>query len=193
VVIQPQFRGSEGWGSRLARAGDAQWGKAMQDDNDDAAKWLVAQRLADPQRIALFGYSYGGYAAFVAAIRPNGLYQCSVAGAGVAEIKNFQGETYDDRFLREYQRPTIDGLDPLPNAKTASIPIFVYHGDRDQTVPVTESRRFVSALKAAGKPHRYLEIKDMGHQYQLMTADMLETQLTEIDKYLTTDCGPGGL
>jgi len=193
VVIQPQFRGSEEWGSKLARAGDAQWGKTMQDDNDDAAKYLIAQKLAAPDRIALFGYSYGGYAAFVAAIRPNGLYQCSVAGAGVAEIKRFQGETYNNRFLREYQRPTIDGLDPLSNAKNASIPIFVYHGDRDQTVEVEESRRFVGALKAAGKTYKYLEIKDMGHQYNLMTPDMLETQLVEIEKYLKTDCGPGGL
>ncbi len=193
VVIQPQFRGSEGWGSKLARAGDAQWGKTMQDDNDDAAKYLIDQKLAAPDRIALFGYSYGGYAAYAAAIRPNGLYQCSIAGAGVAEIKRFQGETYNDRFLREYQRPTIDGLDPLPNAKNVSIPIFVYHGDRDQTVEVEESRRFVAALKAAGKTYKYLEIKDMGHQYNFMTPDMLETQLVEIEKYLKTDCGPGGL
>lgn len=193
VVIQPQFRGSEGWGSRLARAGDAQWGMAMQDDNDDAAKYLIDQKLAAPDRIALFGYSYGGYAAFAAAIRPNGLYQCSIAGAGVAEIKRFQGETYNDRFLREYQRPTIDGLDPLPNAKNVSIPIFVYHGDRDQTVEVEESRRFVGALKAAGKTYKYLEIKDMGHQYTFMTPEMLETQLLEIEKYLKSDCGPGGL
>lgn len=193
VVIQPQFRGSEEWGSKLARAGDAQWGLAMQDDNDDAAKYLIDQKLAAPDRIALFGYSYGGYAAFAAAIRPNGLYQCSIAGAGVAEIKRFQGETYNDRFLREYQRPTIDGLDPLPNARKVSIPIFVYHGDRDQTVEVEESRRFVAALKAADKPYKYLEIKDMGHQYTFMTPDMLETQLVEIEKYLKTDCGPGGL
>lgn len=193
VVIQPQFRGSVGWGTKLARAGDAEWGKKMQDDNDDAAKWLIDQKLAAPDRIALFGYSYGGYAAFVAAIRPNGLYQCSIAGAGVAEIARFQGETYDNRFLREYQRPTIDGLDPLSNAKSVSIPIFVYHGDRDQTVQVDESRKFVNALKAAGKTYKYLEIKDMGHQYNLMTPAMIETQLVEIEKYLKTDCGPGGL
>ena len=111
----------------------------------------------------------------------------------MAEIKRFQGETYNDRFLREYQRPTIDGLDPLPNAKNVSIPIFVYHGDRDQTVEVEESRRFVAALKAAGKTYKYLEIKDMGHQYNFMTPEMLETQLVEIEKYLKTDCGPGGL
>ncbi|HWA62687.1 MAG TPA: prolyl oligopeptidase family serine peptidase [Caulobacteraceae bacterium] len=193
VVIQPQFRGSEGWGQKLWRAGDREWGQKMQDDNDDAAKWLIDQHLADPRRIAFFGYSYGGYAAFAAAIRPNGLYQCSIAGAGVADIRNFQGETYNDRFLREYQRPSIEGLNVLQHAREASIPVFIYNGDRDQTVDPSESHHFRDALKAAGKPYRYLEIKDMGHQYVTMTPADLELQLTEIEKFLKTDCKPGGL
>jgi dipeptidyl aminopeptidase/acylaminoacyl peptidase len=193
VVIQPQFRGSVGWGEKLARAGDAQWGKTMQDDNDDAAKWLIAQGYAKPDRIALFGYSYGGYAGYLAAIRPNGLYQCSIAAAGVAQIKRFQGETYDNRFLREYQRPTIDGVDPLSNASQVSIPIFIYHGDRDQIVEIEESRRFVAALKAAGKTYKYLEIPDMGHTFDTWQSKDGELQLLEIEKYLKNDCGPGGL
>lgn len=193
VVIQPQFRGSVGWGEKLARAGDAQWGKTMQDDNDDAAKWLVAQGYADKSRMALFGYSYGGYTGYLAAIRPNGLYQCSVSGAGVAQIKRFQGETYDNRFLREFQRPTIDGVDPLSNVDKVSIPIFVYHGDRDQTVKIEESRKFVAALKAAGKPFKYLEIPDMGHQFNKWGPTDGETQLLQIEEFFKTDCRPGGL
>jgi dipeptidyl aminopeptidase/acylaminoacyl peptidase len=193
VVIQPQFRGSVGWGEKLARAGDAQWGKTMQDDNDDAAKWLVVQGYADKNRMALFGYSYGGYTGYLAAIRPNGLYQCSVAGAGVAQIKRFQGETYDNRFLREYQRPTIDGVDPLSNVDKVSIPIFVYHGDRDQVVIIEESRKFVAALKAAGKSHKYLELPDMGHTFNTWGTKDGETQLLEIEKFFKTECKPGGL
>jgi len=193
VVILPQFRGSVGWGEKLARAGDAQWGKTMQDDNDDAAKWLVSQGYADKNRMALFGYSYGGYTGYLAAIRPNGLYQCSVAGAGVAQIKRFQGETYDNRFLRELQRPTIDGVDPLSNVDKVSIPIFVYHGDRDQVVKVDESRKFVAALEALGKPHRYLEIPDMGHTFDTWGPKDGETQLLEIEKFFKTECKPGGL
>jgi hypothetical protein len=88
AVLQPQFRGSQGWGQKLWRAGDAEWGQKMQDDLDDGAKWLVAQRVASPERIAVHGYSYGGYAAYAAAVRPNGLYQCSIAGAGVARIEH---------------------------------------------------------------------------------------------------------
>lgn len=193
VVIQPQFRGSLGWGEKLVRAGDAQWGKTMQDDNDDAAKWLVDQGYADRNRMALFGYSYGGYAGFMAAIRPNGLYQCSVAGAGVAQLKRFQGQTNDNRFQREFQRPTIDGVDPLSNADKVSIPIFVYHGDRDQVVVIEESRKFVAALKAAGKPHRYLELPDMGHTFNTWGPKDGETQLLEIEKFFKTECKPSGL
>ena len=193
VVIQPQFRGSEGWGDKVIRAGDRQWGLAMQDDNDDAAKYLISQGLAAPDRIALFGYSYGGYAAMAASIRPNGLYQCAVSGAGAAEIKRIQNQTNENRFLREFQRPTIGGLDVLSNASKASIPIFVYHGDRDRIVDIAESERFVAALKAAGRPYRYLPIKDMGHTYNTMTPAHIETQLVEIEKYLANECGPGGL
>ncbi|MEY4250166.1 MAG: hypothetical protein RJA87_1799 [Pseudomonadota bacterium] len=193
VVIQPQFRGSDGWGDKLNRAGDRQWGLAMQDDNDDAAKWLVDQGYADKNRMALFGYSYGGYAGFVAAIRPNGLYQCSVAGAGLSEIRKFQGLTSEGRFQREYQRPSVDGLDPLSNVDKVSIPIFVYHGDRDRIVDIDQSRKFVAALKAAGKPHKYLEMPDMGHTFDTFGPKDGETQLLEIEKFFKTECKPGGL
>lgn len=193
VVIQPQFRGSDGWGDKLNRAGDRQWGLAMQDDNDDAAKWLVDQGYADKNRMALFGYSYGGYAGFVAAIRPNGLYQCSVAGAGLSEIRKFQGLTSEGRFQREYQRPSVDGLDPLSNVDKVSIPIFVYHGDRDRIVDIDQSRKFVAALKAAGKPHKYLEMPDMGHTFVTFGPKDGETQLLEIEKFFKTECKPGGL
>lgn len=193
VVIQPQFRGSDGWGHKLNHTGDAQWGQAMQDDKDDAATWLVSQGYADKNRMALFGYSYGGYAGFVASIRPNGLYQCSVAGAGLSEIKKFQGLTSEGRFQRDYQRPSVAGLDPLSNVGKVSVPIFVYHGDRDQVVDIDQSRKFVAALKAAGKPHKYLEIPDMGHTFNTWGPKDGETQLLEIEKFFKTECKPGGL
>ena len=87
AVIEPQFRGSTGWGQKLWRAGDREWGQKMQDDLDDAVKWLIAQHVADPKRVAIFGYSYGGYAALAASIRPNGLYQCAISGAGAGDLR----------------------------------------------------------------------------------------------------------
>jgi dipeptidyl aminopeptidase/acylaminoacyl peptidase len=193
VVLQPQFRGSQGWGQKLWRAGDAEWGQKMQDDKDDGAKWLISQGIAAPDRIAMHGYSYGGYSAMAAAVRPNGIYQCAVAGAGVASIEKFREIVNQSRILRELQRPTINGLSPFEKASTVSIPIFLYHGDRDVTVPISESERFVAILKSTGKSYRYLPIKDMGHQYNRWEVGQTAEVLKAIDSYLTTECGPGGL
>ncbi len=193
AVLQPQFRGSEGWGQKLWRAGDGEWGQKMQDDKDDGAQWLIDQKIAAPDRIAMFGYSYGGYAALAAAIRPNGLYQCAISGAGAGDLASLKQATFENRFQREFQNPTIRGMDALERAKEAQIPLLIYHGDRDTNVEVKQSRKFVDALKAADKPHRYLEIKDMGHGFITMEPAMIETQLVEIEKYLNTECGPGGI
>ena len=193
AVLEPQFRGSEGWGQKLWRAGDAEWGQKMQDDKDDGVKWLVVQKIADPKRVAMFGYSYGGYAALAAAIRPNGLYQCTISGAGAGDLGEIERATFDNRFQLEFQHPTIKGLDALAHAKEAQIPVFLYHGDRDRTVKIEESRKFASALRSAGKPYKLLEIPDMGHQYIFMTPPMVELQLTAIDDWLKTGCKPGGL
>ena len=193
AVLEPQFRGSQGWGDKLWRAGDGEWGQKMQDDKDDGVKWLIAQGVADSKRVAMFGYSYGGYAALAASERPNGLYQCAISGAGAGDLAAIERATFDDRFQREFQHPTIKGLDALEHAKEAKIPVFLYHGDRDQTVQIEQSRKFAAALKAAGKPYRLLEIPDMGHQYIYMTPAMLALQLTAIDDFLKTGCKPGGL
>ena len=193
AVIQPQFRGSAGWGQKLWRAGDGQWGQKMEDDLDDGVKWLIAQHLADPKRVAIFGYSYGGYAALAASIRPNGLYQCAISGAGAGDLSAIAYATSDNRWEREFQHPAIGGLDALAHATEAQIPVLLYHGDRDQTVDIEQSRKFAAALQGAHKPVQLVEIKDMGHQYVFMTPAMQEEQLDIIDAFLKGGCKPGGL
>jgi dipeptidyl aminopeptidase/acylaminoacyl peptidase len=195
AVLQPQFRGSLGWGGKLWRAGDGEWGQKMQDDNDDGAKWLIVGKVAAPDRIAMFGYSYGGYAALVAAIRPNGLYQCAVSGAP-GSLASFKRETFNNRQLRELQRPTVEGLDAVAHASEAKIPLLIYRGDRDSNDAVStgkEIRGVAADLKAAGKPYRAFEIKDMGHTLDTWTPAMAAQQLVEVESFLTRECGPGGL
>ncbi|MCW5725248.1 MAG: S9 family peptidase [Maricaulaceae bacterium] len=187
VVMQPQFRGSEGWGQRLWRAGDGEWGGAMQDDKDDGALWMVEQGIADPARIVMHGFSYGGYAAMVAAIRPNGIYRCAIAGAGVSSIERWQRGIYGNRLAREFQRPTVEGLSPIARAAEASIPIFLYHGDRDQIVLIEESTRFESALRRAGRNVTFLRIDDMPHGYA--SPQQGATVLTAIEGFLNDGCG----
>lgn len=192
VVLQPQYRGSQGWGQSLWRAGDKEWGGKMQDDKDDGAQWLVEQGLTEPDRIAMFGYSYGGYAAMAAIVRPDSPYQCAIAGAGLSELRYFDKVTFEGRFGREFQNPTIKGLSPYDFAENASIPIFIFHGDRDQRVPIEQSRKYVRALKKAGKDVEYKEIVDMWHslpwwpQHHLAIYEILED-------YLANRCGPDGL
>ena len=192
VVLQPQYRGSEGFGQTLWRAGDNEWGQKMQDDKDDGARWLVAEGMADPDRIAIFGYSYGGFAAMAASVRKNSPFQCAISGAGLAELRSFDKITFTNRFQRQFQNPTIGGMSPLDHVKEAEIPIFVFHGDRDQRVPVEQSRKFVRALKRAGKDVKYLEIVDLWHSSPWWPQHHL-AMFQSLENYLANDCGPGGL
>ena len=190
VVLQPQYRGSAGWGRTLWYAGDREWGQKMQDDKDDGAKWLVNQKLAAPGRIAMFGFSYGGYAAFAASVRPNDLYKCAIAGAGVSDIERIWSAFYSNPIFKERQEPTVRGLSPLSQADKIKIPIMVYHGDRDQTVPLIQSDLFVDKAKAAGKPVEYHVLKDYAHG-PAWTREIMTKQLTLISDYLKTGCAGG--
>lgn len=193
AVLQPQFRGSEGWGQKLWRAGDGEWGRKMQDDLDDGARYLIAQRIAAPDRIAVHGYSYGGYASMMAAVRPNGLYQCVAAGAGPASIALFKKGTYNSRYLREFQHPTADGEDPIRRVNEVSIPVYLYSGDRDTNVIPAESRAFASALERSGKSVKLRILPEMEHTLNTWTPENYEAILTSVEDFFKTDCGPGGL
>lgn len=190
AVLQPQYRGSEGWGRRLWKAGDAEWGQKMQDDKDDGAKWLIDNKIAQPGHIAMFGFSYGGYAAMAAAVRPNGLYKCAIAGAGVSDIDRIWAKYYTNIYFREGQSTTVKGLSPLSKADQIQIPIYVYHGDRDQTVPIEQSQWFVSKAKGAGKDVTWREFKDYAHG-PAWTRQTMGDQLKGIEDYLAKGCGGG--
>lgn len=193
AVVQPQFRGSEGWGQRLWRAGDGQWGLSMQDDLDDAVTHLVSEGVAAPDRVAMHGYSYGGYASIMAAVRPNGLYQCAIAGAGPVSLNEIRQRTYDNRYLREFQHPTIDGVSPIDRFDEISIPIYLYTGDTDSTVFPHESQALADRLEAAGRPVTLRILPRMEHGLYSWTPENTAAMLTTVEDYLRTECGPGGL
>ena len=192
AVLQPNYRGSEGFGQKLWRAGDREWGQKMQDDKDDGAAWLVDQGIADAGRIAIFGYSYGGYAAMAAAVRPNSPFKCAISGAGLSELRTFDKITFENPFNREYQNPTVAGLSPLDHVKSANIPIYLFHGDRDQRVPVEQSRKFYRALRRAGATVEYNEIVDLWHSLPWWPTHHMNL-FENLQDYLANRCGPGGL
>lgn len=163
IVIQPNYRGSTGYGLQHWTAGDKNWGLKMQDDLDDAAKFLVNAGLATDGKLAMFGWSYGGYAAFAGSMRENNIYNCTIAGAGVADLGEINATLNDNRFLARLQRPTIAGVNPMAQPEKVNVPLLVIHGDIDVRVPVQHSRDFVAKMVELKKPHKYIELKDADH------------------------------
>jgi dipeptidyl aminopeptidase/acylaminoacyl peptidase len=185
AVLQPQYRGSTDWGRELWFAGDMEWGQAMQDDKDDGAQYLVDQGIADPGKLAIFGYSYGGFAAFAATVRENSPYQCAIAGAGVSNLELFRRLVSSNRISRIVQGETLDGMDPIENVSKANIPILVYHGDRDVRVPIEEGRGFYNAVKGRVDA-KLVEIDDMPHSLPWWP-DHHRQSLKAIDSWLKSD------
>jgi dipeptidyl aminopeptidase/acylaminoacyl peptidase len=192
AVLQPQYRGSDGWSRKLWKAGDAEWGQKMQDDKDDGVKWLIQQKVAIPERVAMFGFSYGGYASMAAAVRPNGLYKCAIAGAGVSDIKRIWAKYYTNPYFRENQASTVKGLSPADVADQIKIPIMVYHGERDQIVPIEQSDWYVAKAKKSGQPVEYHKLADYAHG-PAWTRKINADQLRLIDTYFAKGCGGSGL
>jgi dipeptidyl aminopeptidase/acylaminoacyl peptidase len=191
AVIRPQYRGTTGLGRKLWLAGDAQWGQAMQDDNDDAAAWLVSQKIAAPERIAIFGYSYGGFAAAAATVRPGGPFQCAIAGAPVTNLGRLGTSWSDNRLQRILQGRTVRGMDPMQNLSKASIPVLLFVGDRDVRAPQFHAEDFYNGVRSGVKA-RFALIPDMPHSMPWYPRHVRQT-LSLMEEFLAKDCGPDGL
>ncbi|MEL7041333.1 MAG: prolyl oligopeptidase family serine peptidase [Pseudomonadota bacterium] len=187
TVLQPQYRGSTDWGLQLWKAGDGQYGYKAQDDKDDGAEWLVDQGYADAGQIAMFGYSYGGYAAMTAATRSNSPYQCAIAGAGYGESDKINVYVDDSRFGRLVFADAISGRDVIRDVERSEIPILVYHGDRDVRVPDTYGRDFYRAVRRHTNA-KYVNIPDMPHSLP-WTPDQHRLSLGAIERFLDNECG----
>ncbi|KQM49285.1 peptidase [Sphingomonas sp. Leaf208] len=183
AVIQPNYRGSSGYGTSFAKLGEGQWGLKMQDDLDDAIVDLAKKGIADPKRVCMAGASYGGYTAMRAAQR-NGtgdaaLYRCAISYAGVSDLQAMQ--RYDGKFLYgktrgdwlKKQAPDYRSVSPRFGAQTFSIPILMLHGKEDKRVPVKQSRMMAAALKEAGKSFEYIE-QPLGDHHFTRGEDRLE-------------------
>src|SRR5205823_6513944 len=126
AVFQPQFRGSSGFGKRFMEAGYGQWGLAMEDDITSGVRWLIEKHIADPDRVCIYGASYGGYAALWGLIKTPELYRCGISLAGVSDIEYMltdDSDVNDSAIGRLLRRTTIgdlkthkqqfDGVSPL--------------------------------------------------------------------------------
>lgn len=179
AVIQPNYRGSSGYGTRFTEKGEGQWGLAMQDDLDDSVKALADLGIADPARVCMVGASYGGYAAIRAAQRDGKKYRCAVSYAGVSDLnrmlkhqRNFLYGGARGDWLRK-QAPDLKNVSPLNFPEEFSIPLLLVHGDEDRVVPPVQSKVLAQKLKAAGKDLTYIVQPEADHHFS-RTEDRLE-------------------
>ncbi len=193
AVLQPNFRGSSGYGSAFASAGLGEWGGKMQDDVSDGALWLVEQGIADPDRMCIVGWSYGGYAAAMGAVKTPDLFQCAVSINGVLDLPRLI--TDDKRKYargREWTRHMgLDGessrsVSPLHQAELINIPMLIVQSLDDIRVNKEQGQSMAGRLKNLKKEVEYVEIEFGGHSIQNVDGRkvLLEALQTFLSKHI---------
>jgi dipeptidyl aminopeptidase/acylaminoacyl peptidase len=196
AVLQPQFRGSTGFGQAHINAGRRQWGLRMQDDVTDGVRALIATGLADPGRVCIVGWSYGGYAALAGAAFTPDLYACAVSIGGISDLPALIGyatkshggresDVFRDVRLQigEPTDPQVIAMSPARSAQTVRAPILLIHGVDDTVVPISQSKGMALALHAAGKPYEFVELQGEDHWMMTSSSSRIRT-LTELERFL---------
>lgn len=176
AVLQMNFRGSTGYGRKFLEASYKQWGLAMQDDITDGVEWLKAKGIADPDRIAIYGGSYGGYAALCGVTFTPGLYACAVDYVGVSNLFTFLKTIppywrpmlemmYEQVGHPERDREQLAATSPALHADRIRVPLFIAQGSNDPRVNKAESDQMVEALRQRGLPVEYMVKENEGHGF----------------------------
>lgn len=177
AVLQMNFRGSTGYGRKFMEASYKEWGQAMQDDITDGVVWLIEKRIADPKRVAIYGGSYGGYAALSGITFTPEYYACAVDYVGVSNLFTFMA-TFPPYWipLREmvYEKvghPIKDSAmlaacSPALHADKIRVPLFIAQGTNDPRVKKAESDQMVKALKDRGVEVEYMVKDNEGHGFR---------------------------
>jgi dipeptidyl aminopeptidase/acylaminoacyl peptidase len=206
VVLEPEFRGSTGYGAAHFQAGWKQWGLGMQDDIADATRWAIAEGIADPKRICIGGASYGGYATLMGLIRDPDLYKCGIDWVGVTDIGllysgHWSGDSDLSDAYKRYGMPTLVGdpvkdaaqftqTSPLKQAARITQPLLLAYGGADERVPIYHGKKFYDAVKQTNKNVEWVVYDDEGHGWSLA-----ETRIDfwgRVEKFLQKQIGKGG-
>ena len=197
AVLQPQFRGSTGFGEEWRKAGYRQWGKLMQDDLTDGVKALIEQGVVDAKRVCIVGGSYGGYAALAGAAFTPDLYRCAVSVNGISDLTRLIGfenehhgtESDSAAYIKEHIGPASDpdvaAKSPVNAASQVKVPVLLLHSTEDTTVPLAQSDSMSRALGMYGRPVTFVKLS--GDDHHLSQTATREQVLTEIDKFLATN------
>ncbi len=203
LVLQPNFRGSAGYGRKYAEAGYGQWGGKMNDDITDGVQQLIKSGRADKSRICIFGASFGGYAALYGGAKTPDLYKCVASFAGVADLNalvewEHSTKGHESRYryaVRSIGDPSKEGArlaaaSPVTYASGYKLPVLLIHGADDPSVPVAQSKLMQAALSKAGKDVRLVVYPHEGHTDWTPTDE--QAALTEIAAFIETHIDPAG-
>jgi dipeptidyl aminopeptidase/acylaminoacyl peptidase len=195
AVLQPQFRGSTGFGDAFRLAGRRQWGGLMQDDVTDGVHALIERGIADARRICVVGAAYGGYAALAGAAFTPDLYACAVSINGVANLSDmlqYEEELGGSESNRAgYWRdsigprldPSLDAHSPVKAAARVRAPVLILYSADDTVVPPSQSQDMAHALKEEGKTVKVVELK--GDDHWLSYTETRTQMLQELDTFLS--------
>lgn len=176
AVLQPEFRGSTGFGARHFTAGWKQWGRAMQTDLADGARWAIAQGWANPKRICIAGPSYGGYAALMGLAQDPDLFRCAINWVGVTDLQMLYSVNWSDtnEETKRYGMPRLIGdpvadaemlkaASPLYNAARIKAPLLMAYGGKDRRVPIVHGEKFRDAVQPHNSQVEWVVYPDEGH------------------------------
>jgi len=192
-VLQPQFRGSSGFGLAWQEAGYQQWGGLMQDDVTDGTRWLISQGMAEAGKIAIVGGSYGGYAALMGVIKEPALYGCAAAFAPVTDLDMLM-KLWKSYAFKDLNTPhlaaegqSLDAISPVENADKIRVPVLLMHGEKDFTVPKEHSERMERALKRKDKQVEAIYLPEADHFFG--NGNDRLAWLSALDKLLAANLG----
>lgn len=201
LVVQPQFRGSTGFGLAHKRAGHGQWGKKMQDDLTDSVTFLSEKGYIDPARVCIVGIHYGGYAALAGGAFTSDVYRCVVSINGVSDLNRVISSTeyyigndhwvvsYWERLLAndEVDEDALDAVSPLYHAQNYLAPTLLIHSENDRVIRSYQSEKMYNELKSKDKTAKYIELENEDH-FLHTTKGRVEA-LTEVVNFLNTHIG----
>lgn len=202
AVLQPNFRGSTGYGAAFEKAGHGEWGRKMQTDLSDGLAWLAREGIADPKRACIMGASYGGYAALAGVTLQQGLYRCAVAVAGVSDVArmvttDITQSGYNALMIRSLRDEVgahrdLRAVSPVNFAAQADAPVLLIHGKDDTVVQYEQSTAMAAALRRAGKPVDFVTLPGEDHWLSRSATRlaMLEAAVAFVMKHNPPDPAP---
>jgi dipeptidyl aminopeptidase/acylaminoacyl peptidase len=196
AVLQMNYRGSSGFGHNWRAGAWRDWGGLPYSDIHDATRWAIAEGIADPKRICIMGWGFGGYAALLGAARNSDTYKCAVSIGGITdlEMQIDHGVVTGEKALRRHQIGSdpekLKRDSPLQIADQVKIPVLLVHGAKDWRVQVNQSKAMASALKRHQKDAELVIIKGATHELERQSDRV--TLLKEVEAFLAKNLGTAG-